>query len=389
MEKGRILLVSYAFPPVEGGVSMAAFEMACSLNSLGWRVHVLTKQQESPYDFSLISCCSVTSLPESLARNDQKLQEYLSKFIRDYHPNFIIYHSWSDWSREELIACARQFNIPFILRSHGTATGFLSYFRFRYPPFFGIKKWISSFVKIKRDVRRICNKSSLNRLVVLDSSSTFFKGFDHRCARKLKISNYLCIPNTFPALVQQQPFFRKKYGLLHELIFSCPASACTTKQQLLFIRHVKRTGLRNIIFLFLVPQRNAYAKQMEEEIGDDLRFRILYNLPREEIKAAIIESNVVFLYSCQEQQPLCLLEAMSCGVPWIAPNVGCISLLKGGIVLKRRTVSRLKQALASISNEQVRTQLGKAGYEQWHEHYNPNVVYRQWETLFYSIGSLC
>ncbi|QWP30283.1 glycosyltransferase [Akkermansia muciniphila] len=101
------------------------------------------------------------------------------------------------------------------------------------------------------------------------------------------------------------------------------------KRQLLFIRHVKRTHLQQITFLFLIPQRNSYAEQMEQAIGDDPRFRILYRLPRPEVEAAITESNAVFLYSFQEQQPLSILEAMSCGVPWFAPDAGALSTLEG------------------------------------------------------------
>lgn len=42
-----------------------------------------------------------------------------------------------------------------------------------------------------------------------------------------------------------------------------------------------------------------------------------------------MESDAVFLYSYQEQQPLSILEAMSCGVPWFAPDAGALSTLEG------------------------------------------------------------
>lgn len=123
------------------------------------------------------------------------------------------------------------------------------------------------------------------------------------------------------------------------------------KRQLLFIRHVKRSHLRHIIFLFLIPQHNAYAEQMEQAIGDDPRFRILYRLPRLEVEAAIMESDAVFLYSYQEQQPLSILEAMSCGVPWFAPDAGALSTLEGGIVLKNASPSALEKAVESLTDE--------------------------------------
>lgn len=155
------------------------------------------------------------------------------------------------------------------------------------------------------------------------------------------------------------------------------------KRQLLFIRHVKRTHLQQITFLFLIPQRNSYAEQMEQAIGDDPRFRILYRLPRPEVEAAITESNAVFLYSFQEQQPLSILEAMSCGVPWFAPDAGALSTLEGGIVLKNASPSALEKAVESLTDETTRETLGRKGLPQWEARYAPDAVDRKWEELLF------
>lgn len=156
------------------------------------------------------------------------------------------------------------------------------------------------------------------------------------------------------------------------------------KRQLLFIRHVKRSRLRHIIFLFLIPQRNAYAEQMEQAIGDDPRFRILYRLPRLEVEAAIMESDAVFLYSYQEQQPLSILEAMSCGVPWFAPDAGALSTLEGGIVLKNASPSVLEKAVESLTDEKTRKLLGSKGRRQWEACFAPDAVNQEWEQLLFS-----
>lgn len=384
MSKGRILIVAYTFPPGEGGVGMAAFEMAKGLSALKWDIHVLTLEQNLPDDPSRHGSWPVTSIPEALTANSSRLKEYLEALLEKQKPDFIIYHSWSDWCRKELMDCAGARRIPFILRSHGTATNFSAFFRLRYPPFFGMKKWISSFLITRKSVLRTGKEAPLNRLVFLDSCATPFKGFDYYYASKLKLPNACCIPNTFPALKHAEPFFREKHGLANVSVFTCAASACTTKQQLSFIRHAKRLNLQNVIFLFLVPQRNKYAEQMEKAIGNDPRFRIFYNLPRYEVEAAISESDAIFLYSYQEQQPLCILEAMSCGIPWIAPDIGCISVLKGGIILKRRTPSCLKKALISLLEVETRKNLGTAGLQQWQQRYAPQVVYAQWEALLHA-----
>ena len=243
---------------------MAAYEMACSLSSLDWDIHVLTRPLDSPDEsFRSHPYSPLTTLPDTLTEDSARLREYLDGFLKDFRPDVIIYHSWADWCREELLDAARDSGIPFFLRSHGAATNFRSFFRFNYPPFFGLKKWLCSFFQVRRDILNVCRKSQLNRLVFLDPYGTLFKSFDYYCASRSKLAHYSCIPNTFPALKRTAPFFREKYGLSSAPVFTCPAGASMRKRQLLFIRHVKRSRLRHIIFLFLIPQHNAYAEQME------------------------------------------------------------------------------------------------------------------------------
>lgn len=356
MSKGRVLIVTYVFPPEEGGVGMAAYEMACSLSSLGWDIHVLTRPLDSPEDhFRSRPYSPLTTLPDTLTKDSARLREYLDGFLKDFRPDVIIYHSWADWCREELLDAARDSGIPFFLRSHGAATNFRSFFRFNYPPFFGLKKWLCSFFQIRRNILNVCRKSPLNRLVFLDPYGTLFKSFDYYCASRSKLAHYSCIPNTFPALKRTAPFFREKYGLTSTPVFTCPAGASMRKRQLLFIRHVKRSRLRHIIFLFLIPQRNAYAEQMEQAIGDDPRFRILY-----------------------------ILEAMSCGVPWFAPDAGALSTLEGGIVLKNASPSVLEKAVESLTDEKTRKLLGSKGRRQWEACFAPDAVNQEWEQLLFS-----
>jgi len=88
VSKGRILIAAYAFPPGEGGVSMAAYEMAHSLGSRGWDIHVLTRQQDLPEDPSRTRCCPITALPDSLTDDTNRLKEYLDAFFKRYPAGF-------------------------------------------------------------------------------------------------------------------------------------------------------------------------------------------------------------------------------------------------------------------------------------------------------------
>ncbi|MBS7152968.1 MAG: glycosyltransferase family 4 protein [Akkermansia sp.] len=376
MSKGVILLVSPSFPPMEGGVAMATYEMARDLQCLGWDIHVLTPESGLPPDSSLPDPCSVTRISFV---SSHETRHRIDACLEHIHPSLVIFHSWQDWHLDYMAALCRERNIPMIIRSHGCHTDFHSFFRIQYPPFFGIKKWITSFPTIRRNVNKITGHL---HLVCLDDHGSLFKGYDYYYAKKRGMPNFTVIPNTFLPLQPSSFSFRKKYHLEHSLLFSCPASASVRKNQKAFIRHVKKSNIKGIQFIFLVPQYKSYAEQKEKEADGDPAYRFFYGLPRHEVQAAIIESNAVFLYSIQEQQPLTLLEAMSCGVPWIAPDVGGISTLQGGIVLKKRNTRNLQQALLQMTQENTRKILSLAGKQFWCHRYSPKVVYQQWEILF-------
>lgn len=107
---------------------MAAYEMARSLSSLDWDIHVLTRPLDSPDEsFRSHQYSPLTTLPNTLTKDSARLREYLDGFLKDFRPDVIIYHSWADWCREELLDAARDSGIPFFLRSHGAATNFRSF----------------------------------------------------------------------------------------------------------------------------------------------------------------------------------------------------------------------------------------------------------------------
>ena len=96
---------------------MAAYEMACSLSSLDWDIHVLTRPLDSPDEsFRSHQYSPLTTLPDTLTKDSARLREYLDGFLKDFRPDVIIYHSWADWCREELLDAARDSGIPFFLR---------------------------------------------------------------------------------------------------------------------------------------------------------------------------------------------------------------------------------------------------------------------------------
>ena len=68
-------------------------------------------------------------------------------------------------------------------------------------------------------------------------------------------------------------------------------------------------------------------------------------------------------------------------------DVGAVSTLKGGIILKKTSSATLEKTVGALTDEKFRERRGQEGLRQWQEQYDPSVVYQQWEDLLSSIAS--
>lgn len=69
------------------------------------------------------------------------------------------------------------------------------------------------------------------------------------------------------------------------------------------------------------------ARKIEER---GVVVKLMKNISREKIIGLYKQSNLFIFTSEQEVAPLCVLEAMAAGLPWISANVGNVEELKGG-----------------------------------------------------------
>ena len=111
-----------------------------------------------------------------------------------------------------------------------------------------------------------------------------------------------------------------------------------------------------------------------------LAVHFLEGLPRETVESAILSCDVFVLTARAETQPIVLLEAMSCGKPFLSTDTGCVADFQGGIVVKRRTdLARAMQKLAA--DPALRERLGADGKADVTRHYAADVVDAQWRAL--------
>jgi len=122
------------------------------------------------------------------------------------------------------------------------------------------------------------------------------------------------------------------------------------------------------------PTDNAgYVAQVRQAL--DGRPEVLYipGLSPEGVAAAMRAADVLVLPSLAEASPLCILEAMSHGLPWMAtPECDAAHEQAGGIVIPLLHFRRAAQLL--MRESALRRAIGEAGYAHWS-------ACRQWSSV--------
>ena len=120
-----------------------------------------------------------------------------------------------------------------------------------------------------------------------------------------------------------------------------------------------------------------YGRQVAARVGADPRCIHIPGIDRTEVGDALAAADLLVLPSVTEVSPVCLLEAMSIGLPWIAsPNAGNAAELDGGVVCP---VAQFPSAIALLMGRPLeREALGAAGRDHWRKHHDWEVVRRQW-----------
>lgn len=117
-------------------------------------------------------------------------------------------------------------------------------------------------------------------------------------------------------------------------------------------------------------------------IGDRVRFAGWW----EDLEAVYYGSDVVALSSTNEGTPVCLIEALACGRPVIATNVGGVAdvLAEGarGVIVPPESVSAFADALVRLSNPVERAKLQQRGSERVLGRYDSRRLVRDVEALY-------
>ena len=352
---------------------MAAYEMTRAFSSMGFQMYVLTTDKNALLSDQYFSKY-VLEIKILLPNTDQ-IQEKVRSFIEMLAPDVLIINATHDLIFNTLVTTCNNNGIPIIQRSHGYGNTFIPS---SHPPFFGFAQWMKSFLKCRR---WISSCKYFSQIIFLSSYTDLINAYDRKCAKDLNLSNVSDIPNTFPRIECQTNIdFRKKHAI-RGTMFLCIAEFNSRKGQRDAIQAICATKTQNCTFVFISPKNNAYQDTCRSLVHNDDRFLFLNNISRAEVVSALVDCDCVFLYSRKENQPLVLLEAMSCEKPWICTNVGSVCEMRGGVVLKRRRAKYLNQAVLDMQDPTTRDKYGREGYQHWLSSFSPDFVYRRWNKL--------
>lgn len=375
--KGRLLLATFTSPLNHNGVSMAVARMEHEMRVRGWEVLVATCEPENT---SIKTPDNYFNVPGDFKKKKQKTDDaieiQLIEWLNLVRANVIVIHSWVGWPFTVLMPYAKKNSIPIFVMGHGFGAHMMQWTKI--PPFFGLGRWLRSWLYVIKMVRSMPGMAGL---VVLGKKPHFVRAFDYWLAVNTGFDRVHTIPNAVLPLDSNDLNFRERHALNGKLIYLCLAGYSPRKDQLLLLKAFQNAAVSNAVLVFIGPEKNGYSiKLFEESRSIAESTLVLYGLSRIEVEAAIKTCDVAILGSKSEMQPIFLLEAMSEGKPWICPKVGSVDELNGGIICNR-SVSGISDAIKKTQDPELRRVLGEQGKEQWFHDFQTEKVYDSWDRL--------
>ncbi len=165
------------------------------------------------------------------------------------------------------------------------------------------------------------------------------------------------------------------------------------------LRHAK--GVDNIINAFsviaaendkvellLIGRERDYAYSLINCLEESIkkRIEIIGQIPREELVKYYQKFNCFILASRYESFPNTLLEAMSCGIPVIASNVGCVSEIIGGspnIIFNPEDIEKLIKAMNTmLKKSHIREKVGSYNRQSVELNYSRKIIAKRYAKLY-------
>jgi len=205
-------------------------------------------------------------------------------------------------------------------------------------------------------------------------------GYDERFFRDRQIPTCV-IPNGTQTLTPHDDF-RQRYGIAREtflVIHLANLYKVKNHPGLLDALDHLPDGVQ-LVLIGNDTHETEYVEAVKARLAARPNVRLLSGLDSADVASALAAADLVVLASHAEVSPLCLLEAMSLGRPWLAtPGCGTAAEHAGGLVLP---LSEFVSAVELLKNHpEFCAELGRLGREHWAQSHDWASVLTAWEAL--------
>jgi len=387
----KILISTFTFHPEGNGVAEVAAVQAFGLARQGHEVTVVCApiQERKPADYPPnLKIVEYRFSREGEFTFSGQVKEY-QDFIATFPCDAMLIHCWQAWPLDAAFPVLERNPAKKILVSHGY-TAHLWEPRASFP--WGLGGWLRWQPYVWSFFRFL---SKLDHVVFLSARKDFGRFFDHTLMRLFGDSRWTVIPNgaSIRSAPADLPDFRKQFGIAPDaLLLLSVANYSRRKNQLAALRAFAKSGLENAVLVFIGSECNEYTRELQKTLAGmqgmakGQRVLILDHVAKDLIFAAYRSADLFVLSAEAETQPLVLLDAMACGLPFISTDTGCIAELPGGIVVSSE--KEMTAAMHKLAEDpQGRKELGRQGAEAVDSTYNWDRVLARYETLLETLVS--
>jgi len=184
---------------------------------------------------------------------------------------------------------------------------------------------------------------------------------------------------------------RQKLNIgVESVVVSIVAALRPEKNHILFLRAASKVLGKFENFTFLIigdgPQKDN-LERLSVELGLEGKVRLLGIRDDVDELLGITDIAVLCSYPVVETFPLSILEAMSCGVPVVATNVGSIGEFiengKNGILIESNDLDALSNGILGLAHDpERRKKLGQEGRKTIIERFSVNLMIDRYAELF-------
>lgn len=309
-------------------------------------------------------------------------------FIRGWDGDVMLCHCWQIWSTDLAVRCFPLRRARTVLVSHGFSAHVWPKV-VRFPR--GLITWLGWRPYVWRAVRTM---RQFDRVVFLSNLINRGVYYDAWLARQHRLPHTCVIPTGVHVAQFDAPLpdFRQAHGLGSEPMVLCVANYDPWKNPMMVLQAFARAGLRQAVLAFVGSQFTDYTARMRQwyqQAGSASgvgRVLFLEKLDQPMVRAAYRAADLFAYGSLWESGPLVILEAMAARTAFVSVDVGFVSTLPGGWVV--RSVDEMAAAIRTLLlDEPRRQQLARAGRAACEQAYDWAKIMPRYDALLASLAT--